>query len=103
MVKLSPKSEALAFRVWSYCRDIEWRISISELAEVLGEHPSRLTLLATRKGWLDRFSTVAQDRMKFADNGANLHSFDHSLDGGSYAHIFHDIKAAAGIRPEASE
>lgn len=95
MVKLSPKSEALAYRVWSICKDIEWRISISELAELMGEHPSRLTILAQRKGWLSRFSTVKYEGTYFAKNGRSVLAYDHGLDGGSYADIISDLKSSA--------
>lgn len=103
MVKLSPKSEALAFRIWAYCRDVEWRISVSEVAEALGEHPSRVTLLAQRKGWLGRFSTVRQDHRIFGDRVMTPHSVDAALDGGSYVHALRELKLAAGIKPGAAE
>lgn len=95
MVKLSPKSEALAYRVWAFCRDVEWRVSIKDVAEALNEHPSRITLLAGRKGWLDRFSTVKQDHLIFSDRVITPHAFDHALDGGSYVDALREFNAKA--------
>ncbi|QQA43939.1 hypothetical protein [Pelagovum pacificum] len=54
-MKLSPRSEALAYRIWGHCTPIGWNCTMREVAEALEEDRSRISSIANKKGWSDRF------------------------------------------------
>lgn len=52
---MSPRTEALAFRIWAYCREREWYQSVPAVAEALGVSAYRVRRVIELKGWQDRF------------------------------------------------
>lgn len=91
MVKMSPKSEALAFRAWVFCRDAGWNVTCSDVADALNENVNKITGIMHRKGWLNRLSGRNSD----FSSRSSLHSFDHALDGASYTDALREIKTVA--------
>ena len=53
-MKLSPKSEALAFRICQYATPREWNVDTNELSDHLGESPMRVGAVLGAKGWNTR-------------------------------------------------
>jgi hypothetical protein len=72
---MTPRSEALAFRIWAYCEPRGWDVTSPEIAEALGEPMPRVRLVCAMKGWtirlrasqrhdMDRFLSAGQDIME---------------------------------------
>lgn len=57
----NPKSEALAYRLWSWAGAIDWNCTLMEAAEALDVSPHRLSGVAQGKGWLGRFRAGARE------------------------------------------
>lgn len=55
MARISPKTEALAYRIWGVARQHEWNCTLIEIADALGESVHRVSTTAMLKGWLGRF------------------------------------------------
>ena len=53
--RLSPRSEALAFRIWRECEPIGWNCTVSECAAALDVPQPRVTSIVRAKGWTGRF------------------------------------------------
>lgn len=58
---LSPRSQALAFRIWCAARVQDWDVSFVELAEALDVSPQRVAQVVRLKGWCDRFRATARE------------------------------------------
>ncbi|EYD71784.1 hypothetical protein [Limimaricola hongkongensis] len=52
---MTPRSEALAYRIWAEAKPIGWDCSVTDLAEALDETPQRIGMICRAKGWSDRF------------------------------------------------
>jgi hypothetical protein len=60
---MTPRSEALAFRIWQYCEPREWiNITVPEIAEELDECPKRIGSVMKLKGWHQRLNGSAKGR-----------------------------------------
>lgn len=66
-MKLSPKSEALAYRIWAYCEPRGWNVTVKELAEELGTSRLRVTGLLGLKGWGGRIRVDHTARIGWED------------------------------------
>lgn len=53
-----PRIEALAFRIWVWCRDREWRTTAGEIAEVFDVSTNTVRRLAEGRGWTGRLGGV---------------------------------------------
>lgn len=58
---MSPKSEAIAFRMWAFATPLGWNTTILEVAEHLEVSESTVRIIARTKGWLDRFRKHGRD------------------------------------------
>ena len=58
---MTPRSQALAYRIWARAEPVGWDVSIRELAAEL--NASRQTILAVcrAKGWLTRLRKTTND------------------------------------------
>lgn len=96
---MKPRSEALAYRIWAVCSKAEWDLSISEVAEALGENVQRVSSIMQKKGWTQRLrvSLIAVNREINGINGRSRAAFGiDRLDGtGGYTHVFRDIRRLA--------
>ena len=59
--KLSPRSETLAFRIWSYAGPRGWDLTLQELADGLGETMERVRNTCLLKRWTDRLRVATRD------------------------------------------
>lgn len=55
MARLSPKSEAIAYRAYIWARDRDWDCTIAECAEAIGVATRTLGAIMGKKMWLNRF------------------------------------------------
>ena len=63
-MKLSPKSEALAFRIWQYAAPREWNVTLAEIADHLGESLSRVRGVVVAKGWFVRIRAMSESKIE---------------------------------------
>ena len=61
MARLSPKSEAIAYRAYIWARDRDWNCTIAECAEAIGVETQSLRNIMVRKAWSDRFRSTTRD------------------------------------------
>lgn len=87
-MKLSPKSEALAFRIWAYAEPKGWDVLLADVAKDLNVDVARVRWVVVAKQWNGRFRGL---RCFDPEIGANrLRSYD-SYDGGSYRQAFKEL------------
>lgn len=66
-MKLSPKSEALAYRIWAYCEPRGWNVTVAEIAEGIETPQTRVQSVVGHKGWAGRLrATVSRQRTRTA-------------------------------------
>jgi hypothetical protein len=53
-LKISARSQTIAYRIWCVAKPLEWDISISELAEALDLNHNSIRSVLQLKGWLNR-------------------------------------------------
>jgi hypothetical protein len=56
---MTPRTMALAYRIWAYATPREWDCTYTELAEHFRVHPSTIVQIAKAKGWLHRIRRSA--------------------------------------------
>jgi hypothetical protein len=87
-MKLSPKSEALAFRIWAYAEPKGWDVLLADVAKDLNISIAQARWVVTAKRWNSRFRGL---NCFDPEIGANrLRSFD-AYDGGSYRATFEEL------------
>lgn len=52
---MTPRSEALAYRIWAYAEPKGWDVSILELSIALDEHHGHIGRVCSAKDWTHRF------------------------------------------------
>ena len=60
---------ALEYRVWCFCEEAEWNVSISEIAEELSVSVQAITGVCRRKGWTNRLRVTRRDDNGFKNTG----------------------------------
>ena len=76
-MKLSPESEALAFRIWAYANPLGWDCTYADAADYLKENRQRVVTICSLKGWTHRFrappsagkQSMAGQYVQFATGG----------------------------------
>ena len=51
---MTPRSEAIAFRIWAYATPLGWDCTVNEIAEELGVHVNQVKEICRVKGWRSR-------------------------------------------------
>lgn len=54
----NPRAEALAFRIWVWCSEREWRTTVGEIAEAFDMKPNAVRGMAQARGWTRRLGGV---------------------------------------------
>jgi len=80
-MKLSPSSEALAFRIWAYAHPKGWDVLLADVAKDLNVSIAQVRWVVTAKRWKSRFRGLKS--LDFEIGRSRLHSFD-AYDGWSY-------------------
>ena len=55
----SPRTMAIAYRIWAYASPREWDVTIPEVAEELRENVATIRAIMQSKGWLRRVRRVS--------------------------------------------
>lgn len=50
-MSLSPRTQALRYRIWAYCEPRGWDVSIRDIAEALGESIGTISGTVRINGW----------------------------------------------------
>lgn len=51
---MTPRSQALAFRIWAYCEPRGWDCTLTEVADALDESINRVRGVCQWRGWTER-------------------------------------------------
>ena len=87
-MKLSPKSEALAFRIWAYAEPKGWDVLLADVASDLNVDVVRVRWVVGAKQWSGRFRGLSRFAPEIGPS--RLRSYD-SYDGGSYRQAFEEL------------
>ena len=68
---MTPRRQAIAFRIWSHAEAVGWNITVRELADALGETSDTIRNIVLQKGWRDRLRATVKD-----DSGSMHFEFD---------------------------
>jgi len=60
-MRLSPRSEALAYRIWAYANPLGWDCTLAELADALGAKFASVRVVVSMKGWSGRLRAEGVD------------------------------------------
>lgn len=62
MTRLSPKGEALAFRIWAHATPLSWDLTARDIADALDVKVRSVSGVCAAKGWTTRLraSTVVR-------------------------------------------
>ena len=73
--RLSPRSAALAYRIWAYCEPKGWDLTILEAADALDVKWQSLARVVGLKGWQSRFraSAGSRDMIDLMHNRSETH------------------------------
>lgn len=82
-MSLSPRTQALAYRIWAYCEPLGWDASVRDIAEALGEPISAISGTVGIKGW--------HTRLRAPEQSGEL---------GYRAHSPHMARIARGVVPD---
>tara|TARA_R110000737_G_scaffold139488_5_gene170312 strand:- start:3 stop:254 length:252 start_codon:yes stop_codon:yes gene_type:complete len=58
-MKMNPKTEALAFRIWQHCEPLGWDITLADCAKQMGERLGSVRRVVVVKDWGNRFRAKA--------------------------------------------
>jgi hypothetical protein len=58
-----PRTEALAFRIWSIAKPKDWDCTLRELADATGESLMRVSAICRDKGWHRRLRSTSPHYM----------------------------------------
>lgn len=66
---MTPKQEALAFRIWAYCQKRRWDVGVVDLSETFNQDRMTITRLLQAKGWLSRLRTHGESMRSAMEKG----------------------------------
>lgn len=55
------RREALAFRIWAFCKPLDWNVTLDQVASELDVHRNSVIAAAKSKGWLGLFRRQCLD------------------------------------------
>ena len=58
---MNPRIEAIAFRIWQYCKPREWNTTVVEIADALDLPMTTVRNLCTKRGWSNRLRVMSSD------------------------------------------
>lgn len=88
---MTPRSMALAYRIWADCKTHGWDRTLEQIAGSLGEDIPRIRRIAQMKNWLNRFRAGADH---WRDGGYVTTSMDAQLERLGGDHSYPDAEAA---------
>lgn len=92
---MTPKSEALAFRIWAFCEPQGWNVTPGEIAEAVGATTQRIGRVLAAKGWTDRVRSDAKDRFQYKRSVRGISPIGDPLDflGNDFGRFKHRVSA----------
>jgi hypothetical protein len=60
-MKLSPTTEAMAFRIWQYAEPLGWNCTHADVAKAIGETTQRVRRVCELKEWNGRMRSTKVD------------------------------------------
>lgn len=60
MTTTSPRSAALAYRIWGFAAPREWDVTVSDIAQYLGASVRSVSTICRHKGWSGRLRRNAK-------------------------------------------
>lgn len=89
---MTPRSQAIAFRIWQHCEPIGWDCNIKDVADALGVSWKVINGVAVAKGWNTRFRKDTPDSLS-----------DGSLNGSPFGTISRAAAVIAEYAPQELE
>lgn len=71
-MRLSPRSEALAYRIWAYANPLGWDCTLAELADALDAKFASVRVVVSTKGWAGRLRAEGVDKSFYRVHGFSL-------------------------------
>jgi hypothetical protein len=86
---MTPRTQALAYRIWGYCDPREWDCTYNEIADALDVSVKRVGKVVQLKGWASRLRCPSREahRLAWCDGskrgvgGPVLAAFDDMCEG----------------------
>jgi hypothetical protein len=95
---MTPRSAALAFRIWQYAEPLGWDCSVKDIAEGLGDVSwQRVRKVLHLKGWSNR---VRRDSGAWGDSqgwSVGAGGYDGAFQGPSRSEIVQRLRREAGL------
>lgn len=66
---MTPRQQALAFRIWQYCQPLGWNVTTIELANALEQSRYTIHSILRAKGWSNRVRSLATYPAQFYIHG----------------------------------
>ena len=60
---MNPRIEAIAFRIWQFCKPREWNTTVVEVADALDLPMTTVRNLCIKRGWSNRMRVMSHDHM----------------------------------------
>lgn len=90
---MTPKQNALAFRIWQYAEPLGWDCTAAEIADAVRSTPQAVVSVVKMKGWWTRIRTTRSENVMRRWNGAGIS--ETILSGGVAAEIIAAFRASA--------
>ncbi|MFC3628242.1 hypothetical protein ACFOM8_02145 [Paracoccus angustae] len=78
--RLSPRSQAIAFRAWAWCQTHGWEQTLQEIAEGIDESQQSVSRVFVLKGWMTRVRKMTADYEVGAYHVHTRTAGDHDID-----------------------
>jgi hypothetical protein len=78
MTLRTPRTQALAYRIWAYAKPREWNVTIEEVADELRESPHSVRAVIQHRGWLDRIRRASPADSEYNGSTGTLRRFTHA-------------------------
>ena len=73
---MSPKAQAIAYRLWAYATPRGWDCTVTEAADALGVTRQAIAAVARCKGWGERFRSSTTHSIDMTVQSGMMHGFD---------------------------
>lgn len=89
---MNPRIEATAFRIWQYCKPLEWNVTVVEIADALDLPMPTVRNLCAKRGWSNRLRVIRCDAISahYADLDSAVEEIASNRLGGRSDHDFAD-------------
>ena len=90
---MTPKQNALAFRIWQYAEPLGWDCTAAEIADAVRSTPQAVWIVCKAKGWGTRVRSDSRGNGSLRWNGTGIN--ETILAGGVAADIIAAFRASA--------